>query len=137
MDSGIIEGGSSGSGIFNFSGQLFGHLNGYCCLYPSCDGEDISCSSVDDYVAMYGEFETTYPLIKWYLTVGGTLHVDGAASPPGFGTPEHPYTQIGFAYLFAWPGARIKIAAGSYNERLTLNKRVTLVSAGGSVRVGP
>ena len=137
MDNGIIEGGSSGSGIFNFSGQLFGQLNGYCCLYASCAGEDISCSSVDEYVAIYGEFETTYPLIEWYLTVGGTLHVDGAAAPPGLGTPEHPYTQIGFANLFAWPGARIKIAAGSYNERLTLDKRVVLVSAGGTVRVGP
>ncbi len=137
MDNGIIEGGSSGSGIFNFSGQLFGQLFGHCCLFASCEGEDISCGNVDQHVAMYGEFETTHPIIRRWLEIGGTINVDGNnGCVPGNGTPGCPFQTVGEANDFAWNGARIKIAAGSYPELVTFSKQLTVVASGGTVTIG-
>ena len=137
MDNGIIEGGSSGSGIFNFSGQLFGQLFGNCCLYASCAGDDISCSNVDEQVAQYGEFETTYPIIDLWLKIGGTINVDGNCNCVlNNGTPSRPFETVGAANDFAWNGARIKIQAGSYPEALTMDKQLTVLATGGTVTIG-
>ncbi len=135
MVDGLNQGGSSGSGIFNSSGQLAGQLLGRC----SSDGthpDDLNCGNIDSFWAMYGEFEETHPLIRWWLDVGGTLHVDRSSPAPGNGTPGWPYTWIYLARVAAWPGARIKIAAGSYNETFTINQDVTLVAQGGMVTIG-
>jgi len=131
----MAEGGSSVSGIFNSSGQLAGQLFGRC----SSDGtnpEDMDCGNIDSFWAMYGEFEETHPLISWWLNVGGTLHVDHSSSPPGIGTQGWPFTWIYLALDRAWPGVRIKIAAGSYNETFTINQDVTLVAQRGMVTIG-
>ena len=137
IDNGIIEPGSSGSGVFNSSGQLAGQLFGDCCLYVSCAGESLNCGNVDEYVAMYGEFETTYPIIRHWLEIGGTIHVDAAnILPPWTGTPSAPFPTVALGYSFAWHGARIKIQAGLYPENLTLSKPVTLVASGGTVTIG-
>jgi hypothetical protein len=137
MDNGIIEGGSSGSGIFNYSGQLCGQLRGHCCLYASCAGEDISCSNVDEHAAGYGEFETTHPIIRYWLEIGGTMHVDRTnMTPPWDGTPANPFPMVSQAANAAWSGLRIKIREGSYPETLTISKPLTLVSAGGTVTIG-
>jgi len=134
MDDGLVEGGSSGSGIFNASGQLAGQLLGRCS--NTTDPNDMTCDNLDSFWAMYGEFEETYPAISWWLHIGGTLHVDGAASPPGDGTAESPFTAIGLALNSAWPAARIKITAGYYSELLTINQNVRLVAYGGTVTIG-
>lgn len=137
IDNGIIEGGSSGSGIFNFSGQLAGQLFGHCCLYVSCAGEDISCGNVDEHVAQYGEFETTYPIIRRWLEIGGTIHVNNTnICIPGDGTPTCPFPTVGQANSFAWNGARIQIRAGSYPETLTFSRQLTLLSSGGTATIG-
>lgn len=137
FDNGITEPGSSGSGIFNFSGQLFGQLFGHCCLYLSCGGEDISCSNVDEHVAQYGEFETTYPIIDLWLKIGGTINVDGNCNCVlNNGTPSRPFETVGAANDFAWNGARIKIQSGSYPETLTMDKQLTILASGGTVTIG-
>ena len=135
MVDGLNQGGSSGSGIFNSSGRLAGQLLGRC----SSDGthpDDLDCGNIDSFWAMYGEFEETHPVISWWLAVGGTLHVDHASQAPGIGTPAWPFTWIYLALDGAWPGARIKIAGGTYGETFTINQDVTLVSHGGMVTIG-
>jgi hypothetical protein len=137
MDSGIIEGGSSGSGVFNSSGQLAGQLYGICCPSLSCVGESLNCGNVDEFAAMYGEFETTYPIIRDWLKIGGTIHVDGTnIMSPWLGTPDDPFPLVSMANNFAWNGARIKIRAGSYPETLTFSKELTVVAQGGIVTIG-
>lgn len=141
IDDGIIEPGSSGSGVFNYSGQLAGQLFGSCC--PNVFGCDsFGCSTTDQYTAMYGEFETTYPIIDYWLELGGTLHVDHTYlcldQPPCAycGLPGRPYTNVGGANDCAWDGTRIKIQAGSYPETLTFSKRLTVMAEGGTVVIG-
>ncbi|MCA9243090.1 MAG: trypsin-like peptidase domain-containing protein [Phycisphaerales bacterium] len=135
MIDGLVEGGSSGSGVFNSSGQIAGQLLGRCSDFS--DPGDMNCSNIDDYWAMYGEFEETYPVIRIWLQRGGTVHVNKAnTTPPWEGTPADPYPTVALGHAAAWSGARIKITAGNYPETLTLNKRVTLVSSGGVVRIG-
>lgn len=137
MDNGIIEGGSSGSGVFNSAGQLAGQLYGHCCPSASCLGEELDCGNVDEFAAMYGEFETTYPIISYWLKIGGTIHVDGTnITPPWLGTPDDPFPLVSLANNFAWNGARIKIRAGSYPETLTFSKELTVLAQGGVVTIG-
>ena len=137
MDDGIIEKGSSGSGVFNYNGQLAGQLLGDCCLYASCDGESLDCSNKDEFVATYGEFSTTYPIIRRWLELGGTIHVDGDYSGAvEEGTPSKPFRTVSAANNLAWEGVRTKIAAGSYPEAVTFSKAQTLLAEGGPVVIG-
>jgi hypothetical protein len=131
---GITEPGSSGSGVFSISGRLAGQLLGTCCPHVSCDPFD--CDTVDQYAAMYGEFETTYPIIRRWLEIGGTIHVDGAYGGDELGTPTQPFNTVGEANNFAWNGARIKIQTGSYPESLTFAKQLQVLAKGGTVNIG-
>lgn len=136
IDNGVIEPGSSGSGVFNGAGQLAGQLFGLCCPSLSCAGETLDCSNTDEFATMYGEFETTFPIIKRWLEIGGTIHIDGSYSGDERGTPSQPFNTVIEAHNFAWNGARIKIQAGSYPETLTLSKRLTVLASGGTVTIG-
>ncbi len=133
---GLTEPASSGSGVFNGSAQLVGQLRGVCSA--CCDPDNRSCSNIDDYWGVYGEFETTYDRIKRYLYIGGTMHVDANAS--GIfgqnGTPALPYLTVGAGVEAAWDGLRIKIHAASYPETLTISKQVTLLAEGGTATIG-
>ncbi len=127
---GLMEPGASGSGIFIAStGQLFGQLYGNCGDAPNCDNRLL-------WRAAYGEFEETYPSIRRWLEIGGTIHVDKSYSGTEQGTPSQPYKTIGAANNFAWSGARIKIKASSYPETVTFNKQLTLLAEGGAVTIG-
>jgi hypothetical protein len=136
MDSGALQGGSSGSGIFNGSGQLLGQLRGRCCFDPGCDPEEMTCSDVDDFVAGYGEFEETYPEIVTYLRLGGTIWIESGVFPPHLGTSGAPYPTISQAHGVAWNHMTFRIRAGSYDESLTLTKDLTLRAIGGMVTIG-
>jgi hypothetical protein len=139
---GIIEGGSSGSGIFTEGGLLFGQLYGHCCPIADCAGEDLACDNKDEFAAQYGEFETTYPRIRRWLEMGGTVHVDGDYEGEELGTPSEPFDTVGEAYDLAWDGTRLAIRGrgagfdGSYPESLVLAKRMEVLSAGGVVTIG-
>jgi hypothetical protein len=137
MDNGLIEGGSSGSGVFNSAGQLAGQLYGTCCPDPAdCGDESIDCSNIDEFKAYYGEFETTHPIIQRWLVMGGTIHVDRAYAGEETGEPHKPFNTVGEANSLAWNGARIKIKAGSYPETLTFAKRLTVFAHGGTASIG-
>ncbi len=136
-DSGITEGGSSGSGIFNDAGQLMGQLWGVCC--PASHGENCAnsaCNNRDEYNTVYGKFSVTYPLIRRWLMIGGTIHVNSAYTGEELGTPDQPFNTVTEAINLAWNGARIKIQAGSYPEALTASTQVLLLANGGTVSIG-
>jgi hypothetical protein len=130
MVRGLTEGGSSGSCVFDSSGRCAGQLS------LLCDGGNITCSNIDDFWAVYGEFEETYPLIRRWLEIGGTIHVDGSYSGREEGTPTKPFNTVSEANNFAWDGARIKIQAGSYPETLVFSKTLTVLATGGAVIIG-
>lgn len=133
-----LRGGSSGSGIFNDQGQLMGQLYGVSC--PARHGEDCvnsGCNNRDQYNKVYGKFSVTFPLIQRWLEIGGTIQVDRNYNGAELGTPSQPFRTVKAAYDFAWDGARIKIKAGDYPERLTFSKRVTVIASGGTATGGP
>jgi lysyl endopeptidase len=139
-DDGFIEGGSSGSPLFDSAGRVMGQLNGMCCnLGHGVECQGIVCSSDrDDWRAVYGEFATTYPIIERWLAIGGTINVDGAnVLGPWDGTPTHPFRTLSEAYSFAWDGTRMQIKTGRYYESLTLAKQLTVIADGGPVTIGP
>jgi len=132
MISGTIEGGSSGSGIFNAAGQLHGQLFGICCL----DTSGCAPCGTGDVRAYYGEFETTYPIIRRWLEIGGTIHLNRFYMGSELGTPSQPFRTVSAANNFAWDGARIKIQAASYPETLTFSKPLEVLAVGGTVTIG-
>jgi hypothetical protein len=136
INDGLLEGGSSGSGIFNASGQLFGQWFGTCCVSLACAGLKIQCLARDGFTAKYGEFETTYPIIRRWLEIGGTINVNRAYGGTEEGTPARPFRTVTAAHGFAWHGSRIKIQPGSYPEVLTLSKQLTVLGGNGLVRIG-
>lgn len=137
MDQGLVEGGSSGSGVFNGNGQLAGQLYGRCSEFS--DPEDMDCSNIDSYWAVYGEFESTWQdtQVSFWLTLGGTIHVDNAPPPPcQNGLPGCPFDTIQEANALAWKDVRIEIHAGNYPEAITITKDVKIVPVGGMVTIG-
>jgi hypothetical protein len=130
---GALEPGSSGSGLFDPSGHLVGQLLGSCGGGANADG---NCSTDGDWRAVYGKFSVTHGIIRRWLEIGGTIHVDGNYTGPELGTPSQPFRTVTAAYNLAWDGARIKIKAGSYPEILALSKRVTILADGRAVTIG-
>jgi hypothetical protein len=138
-EDGFIEGGSSGSPLLNSAGQVMGQLYGICCQVGhglDCQGIDCS-SSKGSWRNIYGQFESTYPIIKRWLEIGGTIHVDGAYTGTEQGTPSQPFNTVNEANNFAWDNAQIKVKAGSYKETLTFAKQLTIMADGGEVTIGP
>ncbi|MGE0481322.1 MAG: hypothetical protein AB7Q17_12705 [Phycisphaerae bacterium] len=133
LDRGIIQGGSSGSGMFNGAGQLIGQLFGHCTLCP--DAED--CDHAGDWCLMYGEWENTWPDVQYWMELGGTIWVDHAnTSSPWDGSWTHPYRRVVDGYNAAWNDTRLVVRAGSYSEALTMNKRIRVISSGGTAFIG-
>ncbi|MBL9121368.1 MAG: hypothetical protein JNL80_15780 [Phycisphaerae bacterium] len=133
---GLCEGGSSGSGIFNSSGQLFGQLFGTCT--DVIGNPDPTCSTLDDYWWYWGEFEETYPLISNKLIVGGTIWVNGAIPNglPEIGSQTFPFNTLGEGYSAAFDGAQLKIVAGSYSGTYTFTKDIDIEAVNGVVTIG-
>jgi hypothetical protein len=52
------------------------------------------------------------------------------------GTPACPFHTVNAAANLAWDGSEIRMRTGSYNETLTLNRRIRLTAEGGTVRIG-
>ena len=137
MTDGLVEGGSSGGGIFNSAGQLFGQLYGRCGDAISPD--DMSCSNIDDFAAMYGEFEETYPEIDfWLSTLGGTIWVNAAQPnfPPQNGSSVLPFDLISEGYAAAFDGAQIKVIGGNYPGAITMTKVLTITAPSGVAVIG-
>ncbi len=134
-DNGLTQKGSSGSGVFNSSGQLSGQLYGVCSL--TTDPDDLNCSNIDNFWNMYGEFDTSHDEIGWWLGLGGTMYVDPASGCMfEIGSEDCPFKTIENALAAAWPDLRIKIAAGDYPNLITFDQEVTLMANGGTVTIG-
>ncbi len=132
---GLTQKGSSGSGAFNGSGQLAGQLWGICSA--TTDPDDLSCSNIDNFWAVYGEFEESWSKIGWYLIIGGTMYVDpaGTCGIP-MGTASCPHLTIEDGINAAWEELRIKIQAGTYSGPLTYDKPLTFMAMNGIVTIG-
>jgi hypothetical protein len=122
---GTTEPGSSGSPLLNPSGLLIGQLRGGPAVCPP--------NGCCDY---YGRFNVTYGSIRPWLEMGGTINVNGAYSGTEEGTPSRPFNTVGEANAIAWDGVRFKVHAGSYPETLTINRKVSFVTVGGTVTIG-
>ena len=132
---GLTQKGSSGSGAFTSSGQLAGQLWGVCSA--TTDPDDLSCSNIGNFWAVYGEFETSWSEIGWYLIIGGTLHVDPAGDClVPYGTAACPLLSIQDGVDRAWKGVRVKIQAGSYSNPTYFDQPVTLMAMNGIVTIG-
>jgi hypothetical protein len=138
VEEGRIQGGSSGSGLFDVDGHLYGQLYGICCnpVVGGTDCSGINCSNLDSAQNVYGEFEETYPEIDYWLDLGGTIYVDSGASGPQNGSQANPFSAVTAGVGFAWDGTRLIIDAGNYNETLTITEEITLHSSGGSAVIG-
>ncbi|MBI3951710.1 MAG: trypsin-like peptidase domain-containing protein [Acidobacteria bacterium] len=136
---GGIEGGSSGSGLFDFTGHLIGQLYGVCGPGISDKG---NCFDEDGWRGVYGKFWVSYTIggVGRWLEIGGTINVNGAYSGEELGTPSKPFRTITAANNLInqsnWNGARIKIQAGCYPEQVTFSRPVTLLASGGTVTIG-
>lgn len=119
---GSTEGGSSGSPLLNASRRVIGQLRGGNAACDNMSGTD-----------HFGRFNVTYPKIRRWLEIGGTIHVDGSYSGEELGTPTKPFNTVTEANDFAWNGARIKIQTGMYPETLTFSKQLTVIAVGGTV----
>jgi hypothetical protein len=136
MPDGLTQKGSSGSGAFNWSGQLAGQLKGICSA--TTDPDNLSCSNIGNFWSVYGEFDTTWERIDRYLTIGGTMRVGtmGGGCLVPWGSSDCPFPEIWMAVESAWADLRIKIEAGSYPELLTIDKPMMLLADGGPVTIG-
>jgi parallel beta-helix repeat protein len=61
------------------------------------------------------------------MASGREIYVSGAFSYPRDGSAEHPYRSITEALNLASEGDTIYVFAGTYNETVTINKRVSLI----------
>jgi hypothetical protein len=123
--SGVTEGGSSGSPLFNADKRIVGQLWGGASSCTVQNGTDT-----------YGRFNQTYPSIRRWMEIGGTINVDSAYSGVEQGTPTQPFRTAASANNFAWRDARIRFKAGSYTGAITFDKPVTLIADGGTVTIG-
>jgi len=66
-----------------------------------------------------------------------TIYVDWAnVSGTEDGSSAHPFTTVARGYAAAIASDTIILRAGSYSERLTLNKAITAQSEGGTALIG-
>jgi len=64
-----------------------------------------------------------------------TIRVDPASNCQS-GTLACPFRTFAGAYALAWPGAEIRLRAGTYIERPIISTRVRITAEGGTVRIG-
>jgi Zn-dependent metalloprotease len=64
------------------------------------------------------------------------IYVDAAYWGPEFGTELFPYNTVEEAYAAAYPGDRLRIKAGSYNETPSLEKIMKIYPRDGTVTIG-
>jgi hypothetical protein len=136
-ETGITEGGSSGSAIFDSGARVMGQLLGACP--PTTPGFVAGCNNRNQWNTVYGRFDVTFPLIRRWLEIGGTINVNGSSTHigPEEGTPTRPFrTVIAANDLInstAWNGARIRIWTGTYVGAVTFTRAMTLIAQGGTV----
>jgi hypothetical protein len=123
--SGVTEPGSSGSPILDSAHRVRGQLYGGA---SSCSNP----SGVDS----YGRYDVTYPNIRRWMEIGGTINVDSSYIGVEEGTPTKPFRTAAAAYNFAWNGSQLRFKAGNYPGAITFTKQLTLLAKDGVVTIG-
>ena len=131
---GWTEGGSSGSPVMSSVGIMRGTLTG---------GPRDDCT-----VSRYGRFDLAYENLRYYLSntyIASPVHVSGGVGgDPGNngnaerGTSALPFNSVYEATFAVRAGDRVRIRAGTYNERMTIWRPMRLERwrSGGIVRIG-
>ncbi len=70
------------------------------------------------------------------IASGADVYVDGAHWGIELGTELSPYNTIAEGYDAAYPGDRLRIKAGTYNENLTFRKIMKITARDGTVAIG-
>lgn len=73
----------------------------------------------------------------WFKHYDGVIPVNGATGKDEDNGPGSVLKTVHFAHDFAWSGAKLKIAGGSYPEAVTLSKPMIVQAVGGPVTIGP
>jgi hypothetical protein len=122
---GVTEGGSSGSPIFNASGQVVGMLSGG----PKPDAGKTECDLTPAY-DFYGRFQTAFTALQPFLEdrAGPGTGGGGTTQPPtgsllASGTPQRiSLSAISSGTLFSGArGYRIEVPQGATRLEITLN----------------
>lgn len=122
---GTIEGGSSGSPLFDSAKRIRGVLTGGQAQCPPAE-------------VGYGRFDLAFRLFHVLLDdIPSPIYVDPANTQgPRTGTQSEPVTAIYPATFLVRSGDQILIKAGNYPETFTLFRPMTLKSQGGVVQIG-
>ena len=100
---GITEGGSSGSPLFNSNWEVVGQLYGVCYWIGTTPG----CDNPEDYNNVYGKFGSTYSSISSYLNSVATddayedNDVLAQAAPLPGKSATHPLQLVDFDDYFS------------------------------------
>lgn len=127
---GEIEPGSSGSPIFDSGHRVRGTAS---CASWSCTSDD---------TADYGRFDTAFPLLEPYLyrndAVEWDAYVNGSYSGTEKGTVSQPFNTVleGVFAVRKDTVYSVFIEGGNYNEKLMIDKPMTLRGRNGVVRIG-
>ncbi len=135
-----VQRSQNGSGYFDYEFHPgFGFLEaGYeepegLSIWNLIDFGELHVLMLNNDKSVYGGDEIYF---KHYTR---TIFVDHAYIPSWgapSGKPSIPFTTVSAANTLAWDGAQIKIAAGSYPEKLIFSKRIRIVADKGPVIIG-
>lgn len=122
---GEIEPGSSGSPIFDSNQRARGVAS---CASWACDADNF---------ATYGRFDNAYSNgLKWFLNSVDPIYIDKGNNGAEEGSETRPFdTVIEGVYAVA-ESSTINIVGGNYNERMTIEKPMTLKRKSGLVKIG-
>lgn len=129
--SGITEPGSSGSPIFDSARRVRGTLTGGSSACPT--PPSVSPSGTD----RYGRFDRAFATMRPFLfDLVSPVFVDGGFTGEERGTASNPFNTVGEAAFAVRTGDQILIRAGTYGERFTISRPMTLRTQGGIVQIG-
>lgn len=127
---GLTEPGSSGSPVLDSAHRVRGTLSG--CDYvgnPNCN---------NDSRGVYGRFDVAWPTLQPFLFPSDPLNIYADSSFTGaeLGTVTNPFRSVLKSVFAVQNGGNVYIEQGSYDERLTIDKPMTLHSQNGTAKIG-
>lgn len=75
-------------------------------------------------------------LLSGQLSQAQTIYVDACTESDGDGSEANPFKFLATAKDAAAPGSTIVLHCGNYDENLTIDKQLNLISSGGPAHVG-
>lgn len=135
---GAARRGSSGSPAFDVNRRVRGTMS----CGPGGTPEPMTCPPNE--WKTYGRLDAAFPIVQWYISqMASPVYADrNFVGDPGEdgdrerGTLTNPFNRIYKATFCVRSGDTINIRAGSYNERFTLSRPMTLRAVGGTVTIG-